>query len=394
MQNIPLNTGHLHAYRLADALLVWHRPSDSLQVLQGLGCWIFLGLDQGYNRSQLWREYHLAYPDGYGANTDWSALINAITPLFNTGEETPGYIEEYAHIFNRAHDTHRYGEGFCLQVNHLRYQIISQSPRVLEALQRLCRQYVVKNPVSVDNQFEILAAPEPSATGQTAVHYQIRCNGVTLKTAVAENTLLPLLMDYLQVFNYQSRDYLLAIHSAVVVKNGHALLLPGESGAGKSTLCVSLLEKGFTCFSDELAVLDHHGLVQPLPLPMAVKTGSWPILQQDWPALANEPVWQRPDGRQLKYLELPEPKGVATPDISQQSIIFPHYGPDTGIPEWQALNPVETLSGLTQAGYQVKDGLSADKVRQLVNFAEKTPAYRLRYPNLQQAHYCLNKLLG
>jgi hypothetical protein len=51
----------------------------------------------------------------------------------------------------------------------------------------------------------------------------------------------------------------LALHAAVVARDGAALVLPGPSGLGKSTLTGALLARGWTYVSDEALVLPWEG---------------------------------------------------------------------------------------------------------------------------------------
>ena len=62
------------------------------------------------------------------------------------------------------------------------------------------------------------------------------------------------------------------VHAGVVGWRGRALLLPGSSLAGKTTLVEALLEAGATYYSDEYAVLDAEGRVEPYPRPLSVRT--------------------------------------------------------------------------------------------------------------------------
>jgi HprK-related kinase A len=67
----------------------------------------------------------------------------------------------------------------------------------------------------------------------------------------------------------------LTLHSAVVERDGRALLLPAPSGSGKSTLCAALISSGWRLLSDELAVLDPRSCkVVPLPRPISLKNAS------------------------------------------------------------------------------------------------------------------------
>jgi HprK-related kinase A len=75
-----------------------------------------------------------------------------------------------------------------------------------------------------------------------------------------------------------------AVHAAVVERNGRTLILSGESGAGKSTLCAALALRGWRLFSDEFALIDpDSGRLTPLPRPISLKNASIEIIKTRGP---------------------------------------------------------------------------------------------------------------
>jgi len=68
----------------------------------------------------------------------------------------------------------------------------------------------------------------------------------------------------------------LMMRSAVIERNGRALVLPAPSGSGKSTLCAALVYGGgWRLLSDEMALLDPAtGQLVPLPRPVSLKNAS------------------------------------------------------------------------------------------------------------------------
>ena len=55
------------------------------------------------------------------------------------------------------------------------------------------------------------------------------------------------------------------LHAGVVAWNNQAIIIPAKSYSGKSTLVAELVKKGAVYYSDEYAVLDAAGNVQPFP---------------------------------------------------------------------------------------------------------------------------------
>ena len=73
----------------------------------------------------------------------------------------------------------------------------------------------------------------------------------------------------LYVAEWSQRE--LFVHAGVVAWEGRAIVIPGRSFTGKSTLVGALVRAGATYFSDEYAVFDARGLVQPYPVPLSIR---------------------------------------------------------------------------------------------------------------------------
>jgi len=72
-----------------------------------------------------------------------------------------------------------------------------------------------------------------------------------------------------------------AVHAAVLERNGRTMILSAQSGAGKSTLCAALALQGWRLFSDEFALIDPDtGKLTPLPRPISLKNASIEIIRR------------------------------------------------------------------------------------------------------------------
>ncbi len=84
------------------------------------------------------------------------------------------------------------------------------------------------------------------------------------------------------------------VHAGVVEAGGCGIVIPGRSYTGKSTLVAELVRLGATYVSDEYAVLDADGLVQPFAKPLSIRTGRHDPLGQLVPVpeaqVADHPV--------------------------------------------------------------------------------------------------------
>jgi HprK-related kinase A len=124
-------------------------------------------------------------------------------------------------------------------------------------------------------------------------------------------------------------NHLLVLHSAVLEREGRAVLLPAPPGHGKSTLCAALAARGWRLLSDELALVDlHTGLLHPFPRPISLKNRSIDVISAFAPgAVLSAPVRDTVKG-DIAYVR-PPPESVrrseepATPGW----LVFPRYRP-------------------------------------------------------------------
>lgn len=72
----------------------------------------------------------------------------------------------------------------------------------------------------------------------------------------------------------------LLLHSAVLERNGRALLLPAAPGHGKTTLCAALAHRGWRLLSDEFGLIRPvSSQLVPIPRPMPLKNESIAVMR-------------------------------------------------------------------------------------------------------------------
>lgn len=382
--SIPLLTlkGFL-AFSINEKLIIFRIDNESLHILSEASSWLFLSLDAGHSEVSLKKELLENQIDSQQFDNIWQEL----NQIMREPASYSSYRNEYELLISSARGGLYSGEPVVsLLLLEKRFHIHT-SCLVLKA-------YLLGLPSlsgrSKDNSkgrsdFQIFIK-------SVAGNYLFFCNGELIAELSDYRLLMPRLMDYLQIIAYQSSDYLLSVHSAMMVYKRQGIMFPGQSGSGKSTLCASLISEGFICYSDEVATISIvDNSLSPIPLPMAIKTGSWRVLKDHFPEMEASPVWQREDGRCSKYVELPQSHSDL-PSVQVKCIVFPQYEENAAC----LLTPVDSVSALkylTQAGYQIKERLTADKVKQILDWIVKTPAYNLRYSNLEQAHAVIKKLM-
>ena len=122
----------------------------------------------------------------------------------------------------------------------------------------------------MDILYSLHLAPPSPRKGQRNWHL-LYCDSALLVRALDLLHLLAALEDHAKLLTaYRAQDRLF-VHAGVVGWRGRAIIIPGRSMTGKTTLVRALVEAGATYYSDEFAVLDQEGRVQPYPAPLSIR---------------------------------------------------------------------------------------------------------------------------
>ncbi len=103
----------------------------------------------------------------------------------------------------------------------------------------------------------------------------------------------------------------LVVHSAVLERDGRALVMPAPSGSGKSTLCAALAWRGWRLLSDEITVFCFEtGRLLPNPRPVSLKNRSMEVMRAFEPRACFSRVYQATSKGDIAYMQAP-PEAVA-----------------------------------------------------------------------------------
>lgn len=135
--------------------------------------------------------------------------------------------------------------SFTLKVN-------SSSLAFLREFQQLTPGFPSGNKESKASvEYEVLIQ-----NGKNPRHLLGKQGNIVFETPDWLELLLTLQEHFLHDFIKFTRDQYYLLHSAILVKRGKAVLLPGVSKSGKSTMTIALLKEGFKYISDEIAAID------------------------------------------------------------------------------------------------------------------------------------------
>jgi hypothetical protein len=122
----------------------------------------------------------------------------------------------------------------------------------------------------VDILYSLRLAPPSLRKGQRYYHL-LYCGSALLARTLELPPLLAAFEKHAELLTAFRAQDCLFVHAGVVGWQGRAILIPGRSMTGKTTLVKALVEAGATYYSDEFAVLDKAGRVQPYPLPLSIR---------------------------------------------------------------------------------------------------------------------------
>ena len=124
----------------------------------------------------------------------------------------------------------------------------------------------------------------------------------------------------------QAHQYLM-FHSAVLERDGRALLLPATPGSGKSTLCAALMLRGWRLLSDEFGLLrPETGMLEPIPRPIPLKNESIDVIAAYSDEVFVGPVF--PDTRKGDVAHVrPSLESLLRADVVAKPawVVFPQY---------------------------------------------------------------------
>jgi HprK-related kinase A len=136
------------------------------------------------------------------------------------------------------------------------------------------------------------------------------------------------------------------IHSAVVERDGLALVLPGQPGSGKSTLCAALVLRGWRLLSDELTIVSQaDGTVQAVPRPISLKNQSISIIREAFPQADMTPPVVDTHKGSIGYVRAPSASVMSSsPTAPIGFVVFPKYRANADL----VSEPLSRATGLTE----------------------------------------------
>lgn len=175
----------------------------------------------------------------------------------------------------------------------------------------------------------------------------------------------------------------LLIHSAVLVKDGKAIIFPALPGSGKSTLTAHLGLKGWDTYSDEMAIIDiETDKVRPLYRPVCLKNNSIDLIKSWHPDAAFTNVCkdtQKGDVAHVKVMSWDRYERLQ--DTPIVAVVFPKYIANSQLNIYQ-LDQVQAFHTLSRNAFNYNI-LGARGFSAISRIIAKSRLFEINYSNLE-----------
>ncbi len=177
----------------------------------------------------------------------------------------------------------------------------------------------------------------------------------------------------------------LLIHSAVLERDGRALVMPAPSGSGKSTLCAALAWSGWRLLSDEMTVFCFEtGRILANPRPVSLKNRAVQVIRAREPRAHFSPLYQGTAKGEIAYMQPPADAVARRHESAGPGLLVaPVYrrGATTSVRE---LTHAEAFRWLTDNAINYASMLEFG-FETLTHFIEQSGRYALTYSDLDDA---------
>lgn len=176
----------------------------------------------------------------------------------------------------------------------------------------------------------------------------------------------------------------LIIHSAVLAKNGKAVLFPAPPGSGKSTLTAYLSRNGWRLLSDEMALITPLTLeVTPFVRPICLKNDSIELVKSWYPKATFSTIAKDTHKGDVVHMA-PDEDSVKLQNETAQiaGIVFPKFSKNKFCDIF-SMDKATAYTLLTENAFNFSV-LQGKGVQSIINIVEQVPAFEVHYNDLEE----------
>jgi HprK-related kinase A len=217
-------------------------------------------------------------------------------------------------------------DGLILKIGPFSFRLFTSIPSIAEALMRLYVDY----PLANGSDFVDYSVHIDSGSGfrrwfrRQAI---FKFDGSEPFIPLPEAHAFPLLEWSMNWCIATHAHQFLLLHSAVIEREGCAVILPAPPGSGKSTLCAGLINRGWRLLSDELALISLvDASISPLGRPISLKNQSIDVIRSFVPGAVFSEVVHDTSKGSVSLLKVPTEHLLRIHETAKPRwVIFPKY---------------------------------------------------------------------
>lgn len=188
--------------------------------------------------------------------------------------------------------------------------------------------------------------------------------------------------------------HLLMLHSAVVERNGCAMLFPASPGDGKSTLCTALVHSGWRLLSDEFGLVrPEDGALLPLPRLIPLKNESIDVIGRFRPQAIIGPSFLGTRKGTVAHVRPPADSIRRAQETARPRwFVFPRWIANAPLTlEPMAKDQAFLMVATNAFNYETLDEIAFRLVTEMVRSCD---CFSLSYSDLDEAVAALGELSG
>lgn len=284
-------------------------------------------------------------------------------------------------------------DGLILQIGPFSFRLVSSIPSVSDALTTLYVDY----PVLDSSNFVDYTVQIAGGSGfRRLLRRQavFKFDGSEPFIPLPEDHAFPLLEWSMNWCIATHAHHYLLLHSAVMEREGCAVIMPAPPGSGKSTLCAGLVHRGWRLLSDELALISLlDASITPLGRPISLKNQSIEVIRSFVPGAVFSRVVHDTSKGSVSLLKVPVEHLQRIHETAKPRwIIFPKYVADSPaqlVPRSKANSMLEL--GRNSFNYMVLGRVGFEVLSKVIDASD---CYDFQYSQLDDAVGVFDELVA
>lgn len=282
-------------------------------------------------------------------------------------------------------------DGLLLKTGPFTFRVRSTLRSILDGIQILYGDYPLD---SEENFIDFSIALCPSRGMRRIYHPQVSFSfdGYQPFEPLPIGHAFPMLEWGMNWCIYTYCHQYLLLHSAVIERNGFALIMPAPPGSGKSTLCSALIHRGWRLLSDEFSLISLDDLaISPLCRPVSLKNNSIGLIKAFEPNAVMNSVTHDTSKGSVTHMKIPTQQVRCSGERPlARWIVFPRYVAGSS----SQLTPRSRADSMLELGrnsfnYMILGRKGFEVLSQVI---ETSSCYDFQYSQLDEAIDIFEKL--